>query len=64
MYFTPEHVRASLSYLRPFHPFFGMDFLVGKLANLPIGSTKEFPFDGKVEEFLRQYYNGCSPLNI
>jgi len=41
-----------------------MDFLVGKLANLPIGSTKEFPFDGKVEEFLRQYYNGCSPLNI
>jgi len=56
MYFTQEHVRESLSSLRPFHSFFGMDFLVGKLGNLPIDATKAFSYDGKVDEFLRQYY--------
>jgi hypothetical protein len=56
MYFTQEHVRESLSRLKPFHPFFGMDFLVAKLGNLPIGGTKAFSFDGKVDEFLRRYY--------
>lgn len=56
MYFTQEHVRESLSRLKPFHPFFGMDFLVGKLGGLPIGSMKAFSYDGKVDEFLRQYY--------
>lgn len=56
MYFTQERVRESLSRLKPFHSFFGMDFLVGKLGNLPIGRTKAFSFDGKVDEFLREYY--------
>jgi len=56
MYFTQEHVRESLSHLKAFHSFFGMDFLVGKLGNLPIGGTKAFSYDGKVDEFLRQYY--------
>ena len=56
MYFTQEHVREALSRLKSFHPFFGMDFLVAKLGNLPIDSTKAFSYDGKVDEFLRQYY--------
>jgi hypothetical protein len=56
MYFTQQHVTECLVRLRPFHPFFGMDFLVAKLGNLPIGDKKTFRFDGKVDEFLRQYY--------
>jgi len=56
MYFTLRHVDESLAHLKFFHPFFGMDFLVGKLGNLPVGKTKTFSYDGKVDEFLRQYY--------
>ncbi len=56
MYFTLGHVNESLSHLKFFHPFFGMDFLVGKLGNLPVGKTKTFSYDGEVDAFLRQYY--------
>lgn len=56
MYLSIDQIRIAISQLEPFHPFFGVSFLVAKKANLPVGSTISFAFDTAEREFLQLYY--------
>jgi hypothetical protein len=56
MYLTISQIEQSLTVLKKYHPFYGISFLVGKAANLPVGSTTDFPYDSKEKDFLDKYY--------
>jgi hypothetical protein len=51
-----ETVVASIGQLRPFHPFFGITFLVCKKAKLPVGKKAHFNIDDTTNRFLQAFY--------
>ena len=56
MYLAFEEVREAISGLADLHPFYGISFLVGKKAPLPIGRSTTFPYDNAEREFLDKYH--------
>jgi AAA domain, putative AbiEii toxin, Type IV TA system len=64
MYISLEQIKQSLGILEPFHPFFGITFLVCKLKQLPVGSTIEFPVDAEERKFMEEYYKPDKSSNF
>lgn len=56
MYLPHELIRRSLSELSAIHPFFGLDFLVFKQGEIPIGTKTNFPINSRLKEFMTLYY--------
>ncbi len=57
MFLTIEQIRNSIEHLKRFHHFYGISFLVGKIALLPVGNTIPFSFlNEKGIVFLGKYF--------
>ncbi|MEP7137130.1 MAG: AAA family ATPase [Chloroflexota bacterium] len=56
MYLTLSQIQQSLSALEKIHSFFGISFLVAKVAKLPVGDTIEFSYDSAEKDFLENYF--------
>src|SRR5271170_4445319 len=56
MYLPHELIRQSLSELSDIHPFFGMDFLVFKQGEIPIGTKTNFPINSSLKKFMALHY--------
>ena len=55
-YFSLKQINESLAKLKQFNAFFGITFLAGKQANLPIGKAIDFRMDAENGRFLHNYY--------
>jgi len=55
-YLSLLQIGKSIKNLESVHPFFGITFLVCKVARLPVGETIEFQLDAANKEFLEKYY--------
>jgi hypothetical protein len=56
MFLDFEIVRRSLDELSSFHPFFGITFLVCKLDDLPVGTSRPFEINAEEKRFLESFY--------
>lgn len=56
MFLTIEQIKNSLEHLKRLHHFYGISFLVGKIALLPVGNTIPFSFKNEETKFLEKYF--------
>ncbi len=56
MFLSKAQLINSLHKLDSVHSFYGITFLVFKLAQLPVGNAIEYPINHQEEEFLKTYY--------
>ena len=56
MYLSQQIVEQAIEGIKNVHPFFGIDFLVAKIAGLPVGKTKLVSLDSVTRTFMDQYY--------
>ena len=57
MFIRQQYVADAVENLSRVHPFFGITFLVCKLARLPVGSTTSLPINTEEQNFLDRYYH-------
>lgn len=55
-FLSPDQIAASAEQLNKVHPFFGIAFLVFKLHDLPVGSSKRFVVSRAADDFLNRYF--------
>lgn len=56
MYLSQQIVEQAIEGIKDVHSFFGIDFLVAKIADLPVGKTKSVSLDTVTRTFMDQYY--------
>ena len=56
MYLSQQIVEQAIERIKDVHSFFGIDFLVAKIADLPVGKTKSVSLDSVTRAFMDQYY--------